>query len=138
MADLCVCGHDFDDWREHTYDPTEDRYVCMHPAPGASGWRTRSPLSAFRGPAVRFTREEAAGWLWAMLSGVPSSAFLDGPGAALWHAYFDVRNGHRISELRRRARSMLRHWREFERHEYPAHYAARLYLAARILRAVRP
>ena len=136
MADLCMCGHEE---REHAYDPTESRPVCVGNAMACPCARyRRSPLSAFRGPAVSFTREEAAGWLWAMLSGVPSSAFLDGPGAALWHAYFDARNGHRISELRRRARSMLRHWREFERHEYPAHYAARLYLAARILRAVRP
>ena len=59
MADLCMCGHGLDDWREHTYDPTEDRYVCMRPAPGASGWRTRSPLSAFRG-SMRWTRRDAA------------------------------------------------------------------------------
>ena len=131
MADLCVCGHE-----ERAHYPLSSERACMRDC--ACGTYRRSPLSAFRGPAVVMSREEAAGWLWAMLSGVPSSAFLDGPGAALWHAYFDVRNGHRVSELRRRARSMLRDWRTIERHEYPAHYAARCYLAARILRAVRP
>ena len=123
MSDLCTCGHGLDDWREHTYDPTEDRYVCMHPAPGASGWRTRSPLSAFRGPAVRMSREEAAGWLRAL--------------GRYWEA-------DRIEF----SRLMPSDWRSMLRLQLDLTRTRRAlgsqdgavctYLAARILRAVRP
>ena len=117
MADLCVCGHDFDDWREHTYDPTEDRYVCMHPAPGASGWRTRSPLSSFRG-SMRWTREDARDAL-VQLGFTPTTA--------TWA----------IDAGREGARRCLDGARVAAREGFPR--AAYEWLtAARILRAVRP
>lgn len=87
MADLCTCGHALDDWCEHTYDPTEDRYVCLHPAFGASGWRARSPLSAFRG-MMRWTRLEAARALVSLFRGyeemAPSPAPRNERVAVVW------------------------------------------------------
>ena len=65
MADLCMCGHEE---REHGRPPTFSRPVpdcadaphgdCWHDDCQCLAYR-RSPLSAFRGPAVTFTREEA-------------------------------------------------------------------------------
>ena len=121
MADLCMCGHEE---REHAYDPTESRPVCFGNAMACPCARyRRSPLSAFRGPAVRMSREEAAGWLRAL--------------GRYWEA-------DRIEF----SRLMPSDWRSMLRLQLDLTRTRRAlgsqdgavctYLAARILRAVRP
>lgn len=108
MSDLCMCGHEE---REHAYLGTSERncWECQ-----CDGYH-RSPLSSFRGPAVVMSREEAAGWLYALVGNV------DG-----LHS-----NTHAMVRLLARdARANL----DMGDHES----AAACYLAARILRAVRP
>ena len=111
--DLCTCGHEE---REHEYVLAGG---ALHPVP-CIGY-TRSPLSAFRGPSVRFTREEAAGWLDGI--GMESTA-------------------HDVLFCGERAIRDLARWNLHDARYYRAHGnargAAECYLAARILRAVRP
>lgn len=110
MADLCMCGHEE---REHVHPDWADSVSCAGECM-CDGF-VRSPLSAFRGPRVTFTREEAAGWLYALVGNV------DG-----LHS-----NTHAMVRLLARdARANL----DIGDHES----AAACYLAARILRAVRP
>ena len=118
MADLCMCGHEE---REHAYDPTESRPVCFGNAMACPCARyRRSPLSAFRGPAVTFTREEAAGWVAVLLDLWASRHVLGLP-----------------EQIRAAVRMYVRQARWSIDVGRPRD-AARLYLAARILRAVRP
>ncbi len=107
MSDICVCGHEPCCCAERCY--------C--------GRYTRSPLSAFRGPAVRMSREEAAGWLRALRE--------------QWAA--DRIDGSRIypSDLRAMACDLAKRARRRIRGGEPR-AGAEAYLAARILRAVRP
>ena len=84
-----------------------------------TGYR-RSPLSAFRGPAVTFTREEAAGWVAVLLDLWASRHVLGLP-----------------EQIRAAVRMYVRQARWSIDVGLPRD-AARLYLAARILRAVRP
>lgn len=125
MADLCVCGHEE---REHAYDPTESRPVCFGNAMACPCARyRRSPLSAFRGPSASFTREEAAGWLRGMGFSVVAHFTAPPTGA----------DGLSTAALRRDAREFVKRARlcvDHGQHEA----AVEMYLAARILRAVRP
>ena len=115
MADLCVCGHEE---RLHSarHEPCccAERCYCER--------YTRSPLSAFRGPSVRFTREEAAGWLLAMQFDF-----------AAWDMPYMTDD-----ERHRDARWFAARARSYVRASGPmSNDAAAHYLAARILRAVR-
>lgn len=113
MADLCVCGHEE---REHYYVLAVG---ALYPMP-CPCYR-RSPLSAFRGPAVGMSREEAAGWLDGI--GMESTA-------------------HDVLVCGERAIRDLARWNLHDARYYRAHGnargAAECYLAARILRAMRP
>ena len=143
MADLCVCGHDFDDWREHTYDPTEDRYVCMRPAPGTSGWRTRSPLSSFRG-SMRWTRHDASRALVSLFRGyedmTPPPAPRNECVGVVWLLSRAASAITRWGEQRLaiEARRMLVAARAVVDNGEDIRGAQALLAAARILRAVRP
>ena len=124
MADLCVCGHEE---RLHSarHEPCccAERCYCER--------YTRSPLSAFRGPSVRFTREEAAGWLRALaiVSGSARGHLANMPGRTL--AARDRRTldmwAWTCARFARAARS-----------RGDVRCARACYLATRILRAVRP
>ena len=118
MADLCVCGHEE---REHSR-PARPRGGCEGSECACLAYR-RSPLSAFRGPRVSFTREEAAGWLRAL-----GFRFADISAAVRWFP------AARLREEMRTFVSLARAHREHGN----SHTSARCYLAARILRAVRP
>jgi len=123
VADLCVCRHE-----ERAHYPLSSERACMRDC--ACGTYRRSPLSAFRGPAVVMSREEAAGWLGSIGYVVEACRV------------YGSRTGRR--RLRARLRTIRLYAREAvararaclmrgQREEAVLHY-----LAARILRAVRP
>jgi len=119
MADKCTCGHEE---REHVISDaakwgTSTSDVCDRCA--CHTYR-RSPLSVFRGPAVSFTREEAAGWLDGLFMASVAAAIRRGESPKAW-----ARQLVQLASYDRR------------RGIYPRRVALD-YLAARILRAVRP
>lgn len=125
MADLCMCGHEE---REHVISDAAKYGVSTSDVCDRCDCHTyrRSPFSAFRGPSVRFTREEAAGWLRAFGFAVVANFAAPPTGTA----------GLSLDALRRDAREMAKRARlcvDYGQREA----AVEMYLAARILRAVR-
>lgn len=119
MSDVCMCGHEE---REHVISDAARYGVSTSDVCDRCACHTyrRSPLSAFRGKAVSFTREEAAMWL-RVVSPYDARAAINGTRREI-------------------VRSAIRHARTARwcvlnacRRDAVFHY-----LAARILRAVRP